>query len=121
MQDTFSAPDIVEMTDLTYRQVDHWLTRGILRTVDGRENPGSGAQRRFDAREVRIAAVGARLSELGCPLETLKRVAARLREVDDWTTATLLFIRDDGTLASGPEGSGWIVDLAEFGFEDAHA
>lgn len=118
---TYSAVDVAKLTDLSYRQVDYWLRCGVLATADGNDCPGSGAQRRFDERELQVAAIACRLGELGCRLPTLKVVCARLRELDDFASFGLLFVRSDGSLETRPDGSGWIVDLAEFQFDTADA
>lgn len=115
----YSTVEVVRSTDATYRQVDYWLRIGMIRTVDGRDFPGSGASRYFDEREVRVVQVCATLMDLGCKSTTCAIAAAHLRELTDWNG--LLFVRSDGSLARAPDGSGWIVNLTEFEFEGAVA
>lgn len=47
------TPDFARRAGATYRQVDYWCRTGLLRPVKAAH--GSGSQRVFDAREVRVA------------------------------------------------------------------
>lgn len=55
---TVRAPAIVTATGVTYRQLDHWTSRGYLTPVAAAEgvedarHPGSGRARIYDARAV---------------------------------------------------------------------
>lgn len=115
---TFSTNDVVRLTDLTYRQVDYWTRLGVL--VPCVQANGSGTQRRYDDRELRVAAVLSTLADLGAPIKrVLFGLAERLRALDVWTG--LLFVHPDGTYTFDAEGTGWIVDLSEFEFDSVAA
>lgn len=114
---TVSCRELVRRSPLSYRQADYWLRLGVLETVDGVACPGQGSVRQFREDEVRVASVCARLAELGCSTNIMRVAAGQLRAITDWASAGWLFVRSDGTLASMPEGSGWIIDLSEFDFE----
>lgn len=119
---TYSTREVVERAGITYRQLDYWLRLDVLECASaGGNEPGSGRARRLTEREACIAAVVGKLASLGCNVRTLRGVAARLRPLEGWATRGLLFVRDDGSLASTPEGAGWVVDLAEFAFEEVAA
>lgn len=82
-----SSINLSRASGLTYRQCDYWIRVGVLQTMDGRDEPGSGAQRSFAPEEVTVACVLAALRDLNVPLDTLKRVAEQLRlfDEDGWT------------------------------------
>lgn len=56
------------------RQLDHWTTRGYLRTVY-EANPGSGRSRMWEVGEDRTARLVARLTRAGLGLDAAFRVA----------------------------------------------
>lgn len=110
-----SAAEVARATGLSYRQVDHWVTAGVLRPIDT-PNPGSGAGRRFSAEELTVAVVLASLRHMNVGLGVLDRVASQLRlfELDQWHG--LVFIDADGWLSRTPfdAPAGWILDLDRF-------
>ena len=59
---SFSTPEVVERTGLSYRQLDHWVrTRRITPSVVA--DQGSGSRRRWSESDVEfVLAVGARLA-----------------------------------------------------------
>lgn len=57
---------------LTYRQLDHWTRKGLLRPEGGR---GSGQSREWPHRERKVALLMARLVKAGLGLELAHRVA----------------------------------------------
>lgn len=59
---------------LTYRQLDSWVSRGLLRPY-GASNPGVGHGRRFPWSEVRVAKVMVRLRDAGLEPEAAHKVA----------------------------------------------
>lgn len=115
----YSTIEVVRLTDASYRQVDYWLRIGMIRTADGRDCPGSGGQRVFSERELRVVQVCATLMELGCRTTTCAIAAAHLRELTDWSG--LLFVRSDGRLEREPTVSGWVIDLGEYEFDAVDA
>jgi hypothetical protein len=71
---TVSAGDLALASGATYRQVDYWTTRRILRPVEWVE--GSGNRRRYPPVEVDVARAVATLAGVGVAGELL-HVAAR--------------------------------------------
>lgn len=110
-----TAQDVCRASGLTYRQVDHWVTTGVLVPIDT-PNPGSGAGRRFSSEEMTVACVLASMRTLAVPLGVLDRVAQQLRMfgADDWRG--LLFVDADGWVQRTPHvaHAGWILDLDRF-------
>jgi hypothetical protein len=51
---SYSTPDVVALTGLSYRQLDHWARRGILRPSVNRAG-GTGTVRRYSERDVQRA------------------------------------------------------------------
>lgn len=103
--------DVCAQAGVSYRQLDYWCRLGIIEPVGG-ATPGSGSQRRFTSREIRVVAFVGRLYELGARAQVVKHVAPLVRAMsrEEWT----------GYLIVGPDGrvgrhirpeAGWVVDL----------
>lgn len=58
---------------LTYRQIDHWTTRGWL--VAETASPGTGFRRCYRYRELRVARIACRLIAVGFKTETAVSLA----------------------------------------------
>ena len=59
MKDTMSAPQAAKRAGVTYRQVDHWCSMGLVKVVGGDATPGSGHERRIPTTELpRIRTLG---------------------------------------------------------------
>jgi DNA-binding transcriptional MerR regulator len=57
---TLSTAEVAELARVTYRQLDHWVSRGYL--AQSHQHPGSGGHRRWSPDEVqRARAFGALL------------------------------------------------------------
>ncbi len=61
------------MTNPTYRQLDYWVRRGLLRLTE--PHPGSGNTRQWSEEEARAATVMARLVDAGLTPEAASKVA----------------------------------------------
>lgn len=57
---------------ITYRQLDHWITRGYLRPEN---KPGSGTEREFSEREIEVAKLMAALVNAGFRAEKAAKTA----------------------------------------------
>jgi DNA-binding transcriptional MerR regulator len=64
------VPELLSVSGLTYRQLDYWTSRGLIRADEN--SPGSGHPRAWSDREMAIARVILRLTDAGVSL----RVAA---------------------------------------------
>ena len=67
---------LASITGLTYRQLDHWITKGYLRTVEGTRR-GYGFQRALSPREVRVLRVMHELVQDGVNPEQAVKMARR--------------------------------------------
>lgn len=48
--DTYTAPEVLRLTGLTYRQLDYWIRSGYI--APSQRDVGSGGRRRFTRDEV---------------------------------------------------------------------
>lgn len=109
---TIPVSTLCTVTGLSYRQVDHWITHGVLYAEES--NPGSGYGRVVPPTELLVASVLAELRALNTPLSTLRRIGQQLRictDPEQWSG--IIFIDSDGWISRTPHsvGAGWIVDL----------
>lgn len=58
-----TSAELIELTGITYRQLDYWTTQGYLHA--DANNPGSGNCRNYDGDEVAIAWLMAELVRAG--------------------------------------------------------
>ncbi|MGE0141325.1 MAG: MerR family transcriptional regulator [Ilumatobacteraceae bacterium] len=72
---------------ITYRMLDYWTTQGHLIAV-AEQNPGSGAHRQWEQRELDIACVMVRLREADMPLSLAARLAREHVELTENTAPT---------------------------------
>lgn len=105
---------------MSYRQVDHWCTVGVLVPADevalaggsSSANPGSGAARGFSPDELRVACALAALRDLGMPLHLLARVGSQLRLAPERVWSEVAYVSPDGWLSSEPPAAAWVLDLS---------
>ena len=97
------AAGFVQRTGITYRQLDHWSTRGVLRSCT--QDVGCGRYRLFDIDEVRIGRAMKAASAVGASLDILRRAAEEMRcnPAADWVrlsepVAAVALPRPDGGL-----------------------
>jgi DNA-binding transcriptional MerR regulator len=109
-----TAPQVVAETDLTYRQLDYWIRRGVIReepSVNGRV--GSGHPRSFTDDELRVVKVLAALRALGCSLDTLTEVAEQLRSWPEPEWHGFVFVDSLAGLQRRPCNRCVVIDLDE--------
>jgi hypothetical protein len=78
------APDVCRLADITYRQLDHWIAKGIVGLSDGASRRGQGPPyRTFTDKDVEI----------------IVRIAGEKRDLDDriahWMKDNFLHLTDD--------------------------
>lgn len=110
--DTVNAATLCRRADITYRQLDHWCRLGVIRPVGGMGTPGSGFARRFDMREVHVAAAVAELRDLGAPLDLAADVAEQLRVLDEWP-GYVCVTRAGLVVTTVPAEGCWLLRLAD--------
>lgn len=82
-QAVWSASELGDSAGLTYRQVDHWVRRGLLVPSVARAN-GSGVYRLFSERDTRVARILAQLARTGGNVHRLLKVRDTLiRTIED--------------------------------------
>jgi DNA-binding transcriptional MerR regulator len=70
---TISANDVCAATGLTYRPLDYWIRRGLIRVPDA--TPGSGNYRQVPASEVLVVRRIALLCRAGMALDEAAHIA----------------------------------------------
>lgn len=103
--------ELAQETGLSYRQVDHWTTRGVLAPADDRTNPGHGRYRQFDEREARVGRALKALRELGAGLAVLTEVGWALRSLPDHEWHGMMHVNTLGMIHRQGYSAGWTVDL----------
>jgi DNA-binding transcriptional MerR regulator len=91
----WSGPQVCEIVDITYRQLDYWDRTDLLKPSVALAH-GSGTQRRYSYRDLVQLKVIKGLLDAGVRLQTARSVIASLRDQlgGDWQTASLVI---DGT------------------------
>jgi hypothetical protein len=72
----FTTPEVAKLTGATYRQIDHWDSKGWLRPCQPAR--GSGHDRLFDLPEVIVIAVAVGLGRQGVKADYALTHARRL-------------------------------------------
>lgn len=67
-EQTFSTVDAAELSGASFRQIDYWVRRGVIRGIVS-TGTGSGFARRYMAEQVQAITLTARLRQLGVALE----------------------------------------------------
>jgi DNA-binding transcriptional MerR regulator len=91
----WSGPQVCEIVDITYRQLDYWDRTDLLKPALTPAH-GSGTQRRYSYRDLLQLKVIKGLLDAGVRLQTARTVIDALRHElgGDWQTASLVI---DGT------------------------
>jgi hypothetical protein len=106
------AKTMAECVGVSYRQLDHWDRRGVLRP-SVRQARGSGhGCRLYSPEDARVGRVLGVLCRLGAEHATLATAAMQLRaRVSVWTGH--VYVDADGLLhLMMPAGGAWCIDLA---------
>ncbi len=92
---TWSSQQAAKLIGLTYRQLDHWCTKGIVTSV--REAKGSGTQRRFHYRDLVRLRIAKSMRDAGVSLERIGKAFELAEELinDDDITAFIIICGDD--------------------------
>lgn len=73
MKGNWSTGQIIDYTGATYRMIDYWVRRGLLKPA--RALPGSGTARLWSASELKVARRMVVLVEAGLTVEAAERAA----------------------------------------------
>lgn len=69
------APQLCDYAGITYRQLDHWCSKGYLKPLDYQGNPGSGVTREFTRKEGDKARLMACLIDRGFTVPAAEKIA----------------------------------------------
>jgi DNA-binding transcriptional MerR regulator len=75
---TFGKKDVVALTGLTYRQVDHWATTGVVRPSI-KTAAGKGSRREYSFKDLVQLRVAKALRDGGISVQKIRKVLAWLR------------------------------------------
>lgn len=79
----YTRQQIGELTGIDDQTLNYWSREGVLRSASG--GGGKGQHRRFDAKEVHLAAILGQLRRYGGNIEALRAIAGFFHEeVIDW-------------------------------------
>lgn len=70
---SYDAESMARAARVTYRELDHWTTRGYL--IPDEQHPGTGHIRRWSQREAEVARVTRRLRDAGFRLHVAASLA----------------------------------------------
>jgi DNA-binding transcriptional MerR regulator len=90
-QRTLTAPEVCEISGISYRQLDYWTTRHLL--ASDATHPGSGNARRFPLAEAEVATDVGELLTMGLALEPAFSLARRAHAGDLCARAALYSLR----------------------------
>jgi DNA-binding transcriptional MerR regulator len=112
---TMSTQQVVAATGITYRNLDHWVRRGVLLPDEDQARPGSGTARVWDPKEIALARLTASLRDLHAPIDVVRCAADRLRRVPlrQWAGAVSVSPNGEVELGTVPRHwpGGWTVRL----------
>lgn len=78
MSTALSSVQVADRANISYRQLDHWTSRGYLKARRGLSNPGHGIRRQYTKREAEVAEHMARLVHDGVAPDRAARAARDL-------------------------------------------
>jgi DNA-binding transcriptional MerR regulator len=109
----FSGPQVCEIVDITYRQLDYWDRTDLLKPSLATAH-GSGTQRRYSYRDLVQLKVIKGLLDAGVRLQTARTVIGSLRDElgGDWQTVSLVI---DGTNTVLARDGDHLIDLVRKG------
>lgn len=109
----FGGKQTCEITGITYRQLDYWDRRDLVKPSLA-EAHGSGTQRRYSYRDLVRLRVVKSLIDAGVKLENARRAIEYLRaeEGADWQTASIVLAGPNSILARDGDA---LIDLVKRG------
>lgn len=78
---SYQSPDVCELADITYRQLDYWTRTGLI-TASGHATTGSGDARWYRDADVVRAAVVSALLKAGLTLAAIRQVIEDILTVE---------------------------------------
>ena len=75
----FSAPQTAELVGISYRQLDHWTTKGLIRSSLANAT-GSGSRRRYSYNDLVELKIAKKMRDQGIDLKSIARAFDYLRD-----------------------------------------
>jgi hypothetical protein len=116
--DGLSTAEVSSVTGLSFRQLDNWVTLGVIHPDLWRGKAGSGSRRRWSFHQVRVLMLLAVLRSLGAATSTLRGVVVNIAELEEaegpvnvWGRSVL--VTEDGRIMASTACSehGYLVRL----------
>lgn len=77
--DGFSGPQTAELVGITYRQLDHWTTKGVVQSSLA-DAAGSGTRRRYSYNDLVELKIAKKMRDAGNDLKSIARAFGYVRE-----------------------------------------
>ncbi len=75
----FSGPQTAELVGITYRQLDHWTTKGLIQSSLA-DATGSGSRRRYSYHDLVELKIAKKMRDQGIDLKSIARAFEYLRD-----------------------------------------
>ena len=75
----FSGPQTAELVGISYRQLDHWTTKGLIRSSVA-DATGSGSRRRYSYNDLVELKIAKKMRDQGIDLKSIARAFDYLRD-----------------------------------------
>lgn len=111
-----TSDDVCDAAGCTYRQLDYWIRCGLVECLGNTARNGSGSQRVYSHREVRVVAAIARLFELGATQHVVANCAPILRSFTEAEWHGYVIVRRSGAVvrpgaSNAVIEAGWVLSL----------
>lgn len=90
--DLYVSPEVMKLTGVTYRQLDHWASQGVIR---GQSGMGSGHRRVFRRMDVMVTAILCKLRHCGMEFREVVTLADYLYDHPDRLDREFLVLAGD--------------------------
>ena len=77
----FSSLAAADLAGITYRQLDHWATTGLVAPSLAPARPGTGNRRRYSFTDVVVLRTAGELRRAGVSLQSIRKVAGELKRL----------------------------------------
>jgi DNA-binding transcriptional MerR regulator len=96
-EEGYGRSEVLRITDVTYRQLDHWARREIV-VPSVQSASGYGSRRLYSFRDLVAIRVLKRLTDAGVSLENLRRAVDTLRRLGEDDLANVVLVTDGHTV-----------------------
>jgi DNA-binding transcriptional MerR regulator len=92
----FSSTAAADLAKITYRQLDHWATTGLVAPSLAPARPGTGNRRRYSFTDVVVMRTAGELRRAGVSLQSIRKVAGELMRLGEGTELSQARLIVDG-------------------------